>query len=543
MGINIASPGSSAAALKLALADLFDITHASGHGAVGDGVADDTAELQAAIDAAGDAGGGLVVLARSYKITGLTMRANVKLAGLGPGVTRLVMPSGTADDAIYGENLAGVEICDLGIDGPGNINGAVFYACIRLVGCSRPLIHNVDALDGDAAGIALIDCVDATVRRCIARCSDARYNDGAGTAIGFGFWIDSCVRPRVHDCLGYQTMQPFALLGDDTDLGNINDHKGTLPRSETIGAIVSNCHAVRMTQHAFNANTLSGTLFANCIAQEYNGSASPRPAFQTKTSGGDADNMVTKFVGCIAIDCDAGIMVQEGSGSQIIGFQGWNLTTYGALVNSCPGVQIRDLMLDGFTTYGVWIISSSGVTVNGVMTKATDAVASLSVKMESAGSCTLDNIVQRNTHFGGLDIDSGTSGTVIGPGVRLPSVVDASTTTVYPFQYSKTVPVSGGSKLHGLGYPHRAMTIGRVDLVTMVAVTGTTPTIGVGETGSASKFISGQNPNASAGNVVSFAGASLLSRALGNGKAIEATTNGAATTGEVLVSVHGLLAA
>jgi hypothetical protein len=77
------------------------------HGAVGDGVTDDTAAIQAAVDAAYTAGGGTVFAPRgTYKITGtLTMKENVRLMGAGTdqrvltgGTVFLHRPSGPSTD-------------------------------------------------------------------------------------------------------------------------------------------------------------------------------------------------------------------------------------------------------------------------------------------------------------------------------------------------------------------------------------------------------------------------------------------------------------
>lgn len=75
------------------------------HGAVGDGIADDTAEIQAAINAVRTAGGGVVVLpAGKYKISATLQLADtsitatsynaVSLQGVGPHATTILVTTG-----------------------------------------------------------------------------------------------------------------------------------------------------------------------------------------------------------------------------------------------------------------------------------------------------------------------------------------------------------------------------------------------------------------------------------------------------------------
>lgn len=104
------------------------------HGAVGDGIADDTAAIQAAINAVQDAGGGAVTLAAgTYRLTAplVVNRGGVRLLGASRQATVLRQDTAAADGIVADRDTSGGQtftrglvIADLRLQGAGRPSGA-----------------------------------------------------------------------------------------------------------------------------------------------------------------------------------------------------------------------------------------------------------------------------------------------------------------------------------------------------------------------------------------------------------------------------------
>lgn len=87
------------------------------HGAIGDDSTDDTAAIQAAIDAVAASGKVLLVGAGPYRHTGINMKANVRMRGLGVKVSTLrYSPASNGNAITLVEDTNNSEISDLKID-------------------------------------------------------------------------------------------------------------------------------------------------------------------------------------------------------------------------------------------------------------------------------------------------------------------------------------------------------------------------------------------------------------------------------------------
>jgi parallel beta-helix repeat protein len=103
------------------------MTTAKKHGAIGDGIADDTVALQAAIDSVTATSGGVVYLQPgTYLFTTLTLRDNLHLVGAGRGSTVLKTsgPASAQSALLLGSGRVGIVIEHLTIDGNNHANAA-----------------------------------------------------------------------------------------------------------------------------------------------------------------------------------------------------------------------------------------------------------------------------------------------------------------------------------------------------------------------------------------------------------------------------------
>lgn len=109
------------ATLSSTVAQLTRAITPQAHGAIGDGVADDTAAIQAAVNAAATGPRAVYLPAGTYRTGTITLPAPLSLYGAGPRASTLVLKAGTngpllqtPDDGIQRYHLS---IADVGLDG------------------------------------------------------------------------------------------------------------------------------------------------------------------------------------------------------------------------------------------------------------------------------------------------------------------------------------------------------------------------------------------------------------------------------------------
>lgn len=483
-------------------------------------------------------GGHLTLPSGTYVLySGLLLDDNVTIRGAGIGATILKVAPGQNFDVISATGKTGVTISDLTALGPGPKSGTSRYG-VRFDSCKDCYLERVEVIDPDSIGIVFIDCERCAGEACLVRCSDTRYNNGAGSDIGWGYWLDCCSDCTLNGCFAYQVGFAYSIVGNDNEISGTNDHMGTRLPDVTSGNSILNCNVSRFTGHAFNINYCPGNTVSICTARTYQGSQLDRAAFQSKASNGD-NPRGNKFVGCTAIDVGTGFQAQEGSRTQLADFVVQRAVYDGVRINSSPYAQLSNITVDGHGRYGVTIEGGSpGVVINGLYSTASVA-SCIAVRISNSGSCSVDNVVCRDTHAKTIHIASDSLYTNLGLMVSATyGVDDLSSTTIYPILMSKEIAVSGGSTTAGIAYPLCAISIGRVDIATIDTIVGATPALSVSGSGGSPGYVSGATPNPTAGSVVSIPAASLGSAsALPAGKYLETTCTGSATSGTVLISV------
>lgn len=127
-------------------------------GAAGDGSGDDTLAIQRTADAIAAAGGGTVFLpAGTYRVSYIRPRANVRLAGQGRQLTRIVGNGANYSTIQFMNNADNGSITDMSVEGPANRSNNNFnnLYVIRADNSRNISVSNVDVSGGSMSGIFL----------------------------------------------------------------------------------------------------------------------------------------------------------------------------------------------------------------------------------------------------------------------------------------------------------------------------------------------------------------------------------------------------
>lgn len=461
----------------------------------------------------------------------------VTIRGSGMGATILRVAPGQNFDVISAVGKYGITVSDLTILGPGPKSGTNRHG-VRMDTCRDCYFWRVEVVDPDGIGIVFIDCERCTGDACVVRCSDARYSNGSGADIGWGYWLDCCSDCTFTGCFAYQIGFAFSIVGNDSTISGTNDHIGSRTPDVTTGNSLVNCRVHRFAGHAYNINYCPGNTVYACVARTYQGQQADRAAYQVKASDGD-DPRANKFVGCTAVDVATGFQAQEGSRTQLSDFVVQKAVYDAVRINSSPYAQISNVTADGYGRYGITVEGGSpGVAIDGFYATASSA-SCIAVRISNSGSCSVDNVMCRGTHAKTLQISADSSYVNIGPMVRATyGIDDQSLTTIYPITMTREVHASGGGSKAGIAYPVAAIFVGRVDVTTIDVISGTVPAVSVYGSGGAPVYVSAAPPQVAAGSVVSFPASTLLSSStLPAGKHLEVSCTGSASSGKLLVSV------
>ncbi len=257
---------------------MFDIRS---FGAVGDGKTLATAEIQSAIDAAAAAGGGTVQVPSGRWLTGaLSLRSHIQLV-LGAGA--VLAGSQNRDDypvfparwegrtqLCHSPLLGGIGLTDVGIRGPGTIDGQgepwwVWFRggqldyprprLISLTDCRNVVLEDFTATNSPSWTINPVRCHGVSIRGVNVRNPpDSPNTDGINP--------DSCSAVRISDC--------FVSVGDDC----ITIKAGTELESDHLKApcediTISNCVLERGHGGVVIGSEMSGGIrniaISNCI--------------------------------------------------------------------------------------------------------------------------------------------------------------------------------------------------------------------------------------------------------------------------------------
>ena len=158
----------------------FNVTD---HGAVGDGVTDDTAAVQSAITAADAAGGGIAFLPRgTYLVSSSLVMTNDNTTLQGAGRSATVIKTVSDAPIIKWQTASNLCVRDLQLLGDGD-SGKTNQRGIEVTTADGGLIHNVHAKNLGYDGILLLNgSVRNTVSNCIVEGSqDDGINIGGGS--------------------------------------------------------------------------------------------------------------------------------------------------------------------------------------------------------------------------------------------------------------------------------------------------------------------------------------------------------------------------
>lgn len=469
--------------------------------------------------------------------SGIDLLDNVTVKGSGIGTTILRVAQGQNFDVITATGKNGITVSDLTIQGPGAKTGTNRHG-ILFNSCNDCLIERVEVIDPDGIGVVMVDSNRCTVSKCVVKCSDARYNNGAGADIAWAYWMDCCSDSTFDTCYAHQVGFGFSIVGNDSAIAGTNDHMGTRTIETTMGNSIINCRVHRFTGHAYNINYCPGNTVSACVARTYQGAQTDRAAFQSKSSDGD-DPRGNKFVGCTAIDIGTGFQAQEGSRTQLADFVVRGAVFDGVRINSSPYAQISNVTVDGYGQYGVTVEGGSpSVSLDGLYATASSA-SCIAVRISNSGSSSIDNVMCRETHAKSIQIAADSNYVTLGSMVHATyGIDDQAPNTLYPITASCSLSASGGSNKSGLLFPASAIAVGRVDVSTIEAVTGTAPTVTVAGMGGSPAYANAVAASAAVGSVVSVSAATLgSSSALPAGKYLEATSSGSGSAGKLMVSI------
>ena len=194
------------------------------HGAIGNGVADDTAALQAAIDAQPVSGGVIFLPNGTYKITSaLNLRSNITIYGEGTQATKIKQTSTTAN-GLRGIDTHYFKIRDLSLIGPGSGTGTG----ILITKSVDPDIHyhdydNIEVNDWGVHGIDIANLIVSTLHRVLVvnNSQIGIYIHGTGAIPGTSVNFDGCY--AILNDIGYQieVMSYVVFTGSAADKNRI----------------------------------------------------------------------------------------------------------------------------------------------------------------------------------------------------------------------------------------------------------------------------------------------------------------------------------
>lgn len=515
-----------------------EIINVKDRGAVGDGVTNDTAAIQSALDA----GGAVFIPPGNYLCGALTIsQSGTRLFGAGVA-SKITSTSALAAHVISATSKANVVVADLWIQGggvaaSGNFAGICLNTCTdsRVIGC------RID--DAEAWGVWLLDCSRCSVERCVAKYPDGVY---VAQTARFGFEMDGCDGCTVINCHAHQTSFAFLIIGPDGLGGGGNQSSSARSASAVGGNSIIGCVADGHTAHAFNINACNGNQIAECRSYNYTGLVVGRAAFQNKHTSTD-ESRRNVFANCFTDGCAAGFYSQDGSGADFIGCVARNTKSHAFWLNSAPRCRVLSCRVEGFGTAGgtsdaLRLESSNDCHVNDFLADANGGTGTLRATYIDASDRTiLGSMKLIGTFTSGLNIVSTSDNTHILPGCKLGdyAISDAASNTIYPYTYqSAEIALSGGAANYVIASTQRGMRVGRVRLITTVAVTGTTPTGSAGRVGATTNITSGTNFQASAAGVTNILSASLSNTNPTNPLVIG--TDGAATTGKGIIAIDGI---
>lgn len=279
------------------------------HGAVGNGVANDTAAIQATIDAADAAGGHTVWFPKgTYLTDSLTWRAKVKIQGLGRDISVIKARSNTINVFVHtvtGAYTTGFEMSDLTLDS----NGKTGICLIKLDGGSSALrMGNIFLKNLILNGTA---------------------DKGIWIKFGNGSWINNCTSVSVTQAYTIEESADtninscFAVLGSGAGfriigIGGATPHDEGLRLNHCITngqatalqvsnqdwGIATGCSFTTCSVGAVNLDTCTNWSFVNC---EFAASASATGLY----AGSACDNIVV--TGCKFAVNSFGMLVNGNS--------------------------------------------------------------------------------------------------------------------------------------------------------------------------------------------------------------------------------------
>ena len=378
------------------------------HGAVGDGVADDTAAIQSAITAG--AGGVVFFPEGSYKIAGnLAVPANTAITGgAGRATITQTAVNTVAMTVTTGCSVSGINFVGRGAAGY-NASTQTSEVCLQVSDAAGASVTRCKFTDVGSIGVQIVGSTNVEVEDLVV-VGPGSPTITAGDGVCYGILVDNSSRVSISGCdvselcqgiIGSITVTDLSVT--DSFVYNIRGQHGLYLQNgsglKVSGLNVYNTHFAGIKTQIY-AESAADSVGATISDVTIRNSGSDAVLFDNTDSLLTRKYVGVNISGVVAIDCSRGVYVKCGRGVTM------------------SDVTIVNSGLDGVSLLDCWDVSLSGVNVitsgyNGIRL---GAVTNGTNERITVSDCRVRNPGQSNvaSNLYGVMISDGTDVTVDG---------------------------------------------------------------------------------------------------------------------------------